>query len=392
MNVIGTKETGQGFESCMTQRRGRVKPECRVGLPRVVLLAYLLGFWCFICTENPWVGDSHSVYFRLFRYRFELGKLANHSSEVFGLASPQIESSVVSCRRISEVCPKYVLGFRTLCNEPGLRRFRSVYKVEPFGYTADSTRASDDINHYRRLLIFISLVSGVPSFRFRGSLPIRTPRFPNDFRKLSQLFISDCLFNGILKIVTLLYFVSIFLVVITKQRSISCSLGSSLKGSGSGKDSFLEDLLIDLRDGGCQGSIVVEFLLQWLWLALEPGVPLVVPRVMWLRINPGSRMGLAVLEITPLPRRRSRWIQPKTRKALASQSLEGYGEGPTFNFIDRSVAYRPMLNVPEVFMWIGVSMDPSDSMSVGLTKCLGNWTRSIRFGKGVWPSMGNDSS
>ncbi|MED6115163.1 hypothetical protein PIB30_087576, partial [Stylosanthes scabra] len=47
--------------------------------------------------------------------------LAKHSSGVFGLASPQFESSVVFCRRISEVCPEYVLGFRTLCNEPGLR-------------------------------------------------------------------------------------------------------------------------------------------------------------------------------------------------------------------------------------------------------------------------------
>ncbi|MED6149230.1 hypothetical protein PIB30_060430, partial [Stylosanthes scabra] len=104
----------------MTRRRGKVKPECRVGLPRVVLLAYLLGFWRFIRTENPWVGDSHSVYFRLFRYRFELGKLAKHSSGVFGLASPQIESSVVFCQRISEVCPEYVIGFRALCNGPGL--------------------------------------------------------------------------------------------------------------------------------------------------------------------------------------------------------------------------------------------------------------------------------
>ncbi|MED6189038.1 hypothetical protein PIB30_091676 [Stylosanthes scabra] len=108
----------------MTQRRGKVKPECRVGLPRVVLLAYL-GFCRFIRTENPWVGDSHSVYFRLFRCRFELGKLARHSPGVFGLASPQIESRVVFSRRISEVCPEYVLGFRMLCNEPGLRRFKS---------------------------------------------------------------------------------------------------------------------------------------------------------------------------------------------------------------------------------------------------------------------------
>ncbi|MED6208753.1 hypothetical protein PIB30_048253 [Stylosanthes scabra] len=79
----------------MKRRRGMVKPECRVGLPRVVPLAYLLGFWRFIRTENPWVGDSHSVYFRIFRYRFELGKSANHSSGMCVLASPLFESSVV---------------------------------------------------------------------------------------------------------------------------------------------------------------------------------------------------------------------------------------------------------------------------------------------------------
>ncbi|MED6132446.1 hypothetical protein PIB30_019045 [Stylosanthes scabra] len=47
-----------------------------------------------------------------------------------------------------------------------------------------STRAGDDINYCRRLLIFISWVSGVPSFQLRGSLPIRTPRFSNDFPSL----------------------------------------------------------------------------------------------------------------------------------------------------------------------------------------------------------------
>ncbi|MED6148117.1 hypothetical protein PIB30_050188 [Stylosanthes scabra] len=60
-----------------------VKPERRVGLPPVVLLAYLLGFWRFIRTENLWVENSHSVYFRLFRCRFELGKLAKHPSGVW---------------------------------------------------------------------------------------------------------------------------------------------------------------------------------------------------------------------------------------------------------------------------------------------------------------------
>ncbi|MED6173874.1 hypothetical protein PIB30_063768 [Stylosanthes scabra] len=105
-----------------------------------------------------------------------------------------------------------------------------------------------------------------PSFAeitLRGSLPIRTSRSPVDF-----LSISDCLFNNILKI-----------------------------ESGSEKDVFLEDLWIDLHDGGCQWSIVFEFLLQWLWLALELGVSLVVPRVMWFRINLGSRMGMGVLGI-----------------------------------------------------------------------------------------------
>ncbi|MED6201522.1 hypothetical protein PIB30_095918 [Stylosanthes scabra] len=102
-----------------------VKTECRVGLPRVVLLAYLLGFWRFIRTENPWVGDSHSVYFRLFRCRFELGKLAKHSSGVYGLASPLFESCVIFSQRISEVCPEYVIGFRRLYSGPGLRRFQS---------------------------------------------------------------------------------------------------------------------------------------------------------------------------------------------------------------------------------------------------------------------------
>ncbi|MED6176375.1 hypothetical protein PIB30_087655 [Stylosanthes scabra] len=68
--------------------------------------------------------ECHRVDITLFSYRFELGKLVKHSSGVFGLASPQIESSVVFCRRISEVCPEYVLGIRTLCNELGLRRFQ----------------------------------------------------------------------------------------------------------------------------------------------------------------------------------------------------------------------------------------------------------------------------
>ncbi|MED6162603.1 hypothetical protein PIB30_072068 [Stylosanthes scabra] len=102
--------------------RGKVKPECRVGLARVVLLAYLLGCWRFIRIENPWVGDSHSVYFRLFRCRFKLGKLAK---DFFRRVCPSFSEGLsrrLFCRRISEVYPDYVIGFRMLCNEPGLRR------------------------------------------------------------------------------------------------------------------------------------------------------------------------------------------------------------------------------------------------------------------------------
>ncbi|MED6226621.1 hypothetical protein PIB30_105627, partial [Stylosanthes scabra] len=48
-------------------------------------------FWRFIRTENPWVGDSHSVYIiRLFRYRFKLGKLAKRS---FGFFESSISAS-----------------------------------------------------------------------------------------------------------------------------------------------------------------------------------------------------------------------------------------------------------------------------------------------------------
>ncbi|MED6221400.1 hypothetical protein PIB30_054302 [Stylosanthes scabra] len=35
--------------------------------------------WRFIRTENPWVGDSHSVYYQTFQNKFKLGKLAKYS-------------------------------------------------------------------------------------------------------------------------------------------------------------------------------------------------------------------------------------------------------------------------------------------------------------------------
>ncbi|MED6212429.1 hypothetical protein PIB30_083207 [Stylosanthes scabra] len=165
-----------------------VKPECRVGLPRVVLLAYLLGFWRFIRTENPWVGDSHSVYFRLFKYRFELGKLAKYSSGVFSLASPQFESSVVFCRRISEVYPEYVLGFRMLCNEPGLRSFsfpphhpnqyHLLKKRNPSVYIGFSSIDNITTVVVVRLLpipLTSEVVTALPSSLFRVANASRTP-------------------------------------------------------------------------------------------------------------------------------------------------------------------------------------------------------------------------
>ncbi|MED6113313.1 hypothetical protein PIB30_069608 [Stylosanthes scabra] len=39
-----------------------------------------LTVWRFIRTENPWVGVLTPYIIRLFRYRFELGKLAKYSS------------------------------------------------------------------------------------------------------------------------------------------------------------------------------------------------------------------------------------------------------------------------------------------------------------------------
>ncbi|MED6181657.1 hypothetical protein PIB30_021249 [Stylosanthes scabra] len=56
----------------MTRRKSRVCIELGVQ------------FWHFIRIENPWVGDSHSVYIiRLFRYRFKFGKSAKRSFGFF---------------------------------------------------------------------------------------------------------------------------------------------------------------------------------------------------------------------------------------------------------------------------------------------------------------------
>ncbi|MED6194594.1 hypothetical protein PIB30_029972 [Stylosanthes scabra] len=87
--VAESRFGGCGLSSCwceigvlgysMAQRKSRVSIELGVQ------------YWRFIRTENPWVGDSHSIYIiRLFRYMFKLGKLAKRS---FGFFESSISAS-----------------------------------------------------------------------------------------------------------------------------------------------------------------------------------------------------------------------------------------------------------------------------------------------------------
>ncbi|MED6121925.1 hypothetical protein PIB30_034783, partial [Stylosanthes scabra] len=81
----------------------------------------------FIRTENPWVGDSHSVYIiRLFRCKFKLGKSAKCSSGFF-------ESSISASSSLSlwlygevGVYIYYLDKGLYFTGEPKLRRFRCV--------------------------------------------------------------------------------------------------------------------------------------------------------------------------------------------------------------------------------------------------------------------------
>ncbi|MED6226225.1 hypothetical protein PIB30_101467 [Stylosanthes scabra] len=75
-------------------------------------------------------GFSLGIYFRLFRCRFELGKLAKHSFQHVWSSLSEDLSRRLHCRIISEVCPEYMIGFRMLCNEPELRRFKGVILKE----------------------------------------------------------------------------------------------------------------------------------------------------------------------------------------------------------------------------------------------------------------------
>ncbi|MED6114056.1 hypothetical protein PIB30_076660 [Stylosanthes scabra] len=59
--------------------------------------------------------------FQTFQVQVRAWKVGEAFLPVSGLASPQFESSVVCRRRISEVCPEYVIGFRRLYNGTGLR-------------------------------------------------------------------------------------------------------------------------------------------------------------------------------------------------------------------------------------------------------------------------------
>ncbi|MED6136732.1 hypothetical protein PIB30_058495, partial [Stylosanthes scabra] len=84
--------------------RGRVKGpwgSATDGCPALVLDRSGLDIitdrvWRFIRTENPWVGDSHSVYYQTFQVQVQAWKVG----EVFlktlkSLASPENESSAV---------------------------------------------------------------------------------------------------------------------------------------------------------------------------------------------------------------------------------------------------------------------------------------------------------
>ncbi|MED6138918.1 hypothetical protein PIB30_079046 [Stylosanthes scabra] len=56
----------------------------------------------------------------------------------------------------------------------------------------------------------------------------------------------------------------------------------------------LRDLVMDFCDWGHQGSVAFELLFQNPWLALGSGIPLVIPGVMRLSINSGSRIDLGI--------------------------------------------------------------------------------------------------
>ncbi|MED6164465.1 hypothetical protein PIB30_090344 [Stylosanthes scabra] len=99
------------------------------------------------------------------------------------------------------------------------------------------TRADDHID-FHDWFIVVPSVFRVLGFRPWRSLPVRSPRFPDDLNELIQLAVSDGLFNGILKVITVLRFVSIALVVITKQRSVLCILSPPFQWSSFGKDAL----------------------------------------------------------------------------------------------------------------------------------------------------------
>ncbi|MED6185437.1 hypothetical protein PIB30_057098 [Stylosanthes scabra] len=159
-----------------------------------------------------------------------------------------------------------------------------------FGLLYSAGTGDDGDLHDR--IVFLSAVCWVLGFRPVGPFSIRVSRFPNDLDEFIQLAISDCVFNGIFQVITVLRLVSATLVVITKQRSILGILSHSLQRLGSGEDAFLRDLLIDFSNGGYQRGIVVKLLFWWSWVALEShrlSLGLCVCPLPW-----GSRMGLGV--------------------------------------------------------------------------------------------------
>ncbi|MED6186992.1 hypothetical protein PIB30_072133 [Stylosanthes scabra] len=102
--------------------REKVKPKCQVGLPRVVLVAYLLGFWRFIHTENPWVGILTPYISGFSGEGSSLESWRSISSGVFGLASPKIEPSVVLSEKLVKFVQRCYTSQGCTSAWPGLMR------------------------------------------------------------------------------------------------------------------------------------------------------------------------------------------------------------------------------------------------------------------------------
>ncbi|MED6196500.1 hypothetical protein PIB30_048103 [Stylosanthes scabra] len=91
----------------------------------------------------------------------------------------------------------------------GIQNFQVLLEGR-FGFLRGA-RAGDHGDFHDRFIVVPS-ESGVPGFRPWRSLPVGGSRFLDDLNELVQLVVPDGLFNGVLKVVTVLRFVSVALV------------------------------------------------------------------------------------------------------------------------------------------------------------------------------------